>query len=61
MKIVISTANEVSQEISLDDEPFDIAGWIGIYEGEIEIGEVHLNELYPAVLAFMERYNKRIS
>jgi hypothetical protein len=52
MKISIK---DQEQKLILTDDEFDVYGWVHLVVEDKEI-DIHINDLYPAVLAFMEKY-----
>ena len=48
----------LEEELALDDTAFDVSGWVSIEVGGISVAEVHITDLYPAVLAYKERYRQ---
>ncbi len=50
----------VAEEFALDDTPFEVPGWISVQVGGVEVSEIHINDLYPAVIAFKQRYDREM-
>ena len=54
MKIIIKDG-DLTRLILTDDE-FDFNGWVNLRIEDKEM-DIHIEELYPAVVAFLEKYN----
>lgn len=50
---------DMDQEFTLDSTPFDVPGWVSVEVGGVSQTEVHINDLYPAVVALYEEYKAR--
>lgn len=54
------TLKDEEQEIVLTDEQNNIPGWVTFViedEGKYKDIDIHIEELYPAIVAFLEKYN----
>lgn len=51
--------DRLDQEFALDDSAFDVMGWISVEVGGVSVAEIHINDLYPAAIAFKERYEQQ--
>lgn len=59
MKIVIKDQIVIKDKDQKIDDDFDVNGWISLRVEEKEI-DIHISDLYPAVVAFMEKYKLTI-
>lgn len=50
----------LSPEVALDDTGFDVPGWISLEVGGVSVASIHINDLYPAAMAFQERHRKSL-
>ena len=60
MKIILQEENEVNADVvvSLDDEGFDVPGWVTIRVGA-QLQSVHIDELYHASIALYSKYRNQ--
>lgn len=69
MKIIIQDEGKVAgkttdkydqphmeSEIALDDAPYDGPGYISLEVGGKSVADIHIKDLYPAVVAFHAKY-----
>lgn len=57
MKVILQKKDEIAGQrgISIDDEYFDVSGWINLMVGD-EAVEVFVAELNRALLPFLDQY-----
>ena len=58
MKVTLK--DEEQNLLTITDDLLDIPGWIRLRierRGELEEIDIHIKELYPAVVAFLEKYH----
>lgn len=48
----------IDEEFALDDTAFDVPGWISVEVGGVSVAEVHITDLYPAVVAYQKRFER---
>lgn len=56
MRITILTKKEDRPEVVIDSNNYDISGWLSLQVDGVEVAELHINELYPAIVGFREEY-----
>lgn len=61
MNVIVQHEDKIAEnkEISINDEHFDVPGWINLHVGE-ETVEVHVTELNRALLPFLESYHRQM-
>lgn len=50
----------VDEEFAFDDSAYDVAGWVSVEVGGLSVAEIHIDDLYPAALAYKERYQQQL-
>lgn len=58
MKTTLEAENNKGRiQIEIDDDGFDVGGWLTIRVGDIA-AEIHINDLLPAIIGFDAKFNR---
>lgn len=59
MNVVIQKSDEIAEhlEVSINDERFDVQGWVNLRVGDTVV-EIHIKDLFRACLPFLDSYER---